>query len=305
MITEKFDFCTNILSKKKLDFRKAFRIWESQLLQRIMTIFEWKGLDFPQKEIEIILTYIGFCGITDVSGKYIPVKGGMSGATNFPDEFTTFTWSTPLNFGMNEIGETICVINNNQLRCPTYKLVERYAILLAHCDLSFQALLINTRATGMTKARTQSQVDSINQFYRALEDGKTLAILDNEDMNQLLNQESIQVFNANFPSSITIDSYYQCIENLLRSFYSDIGLNSMRDKKERVVTAEVDTNMSRINFNVADMLKERQEGAKQVNSLFGLNWSVDYNPIITKQFEVDETSQKEGVENESNIPVEE
>lgn len=294
MITDKFDFCHNILKSKKLDFRKAFRIWEAILLERVMNIFKWDGLDFPQKEIEILLTYIGFCGVVKRNGILVAVNGGMMGVTNYPDEFTKFTWATPLMHGISTINKDIIVINNNQIRFATYKVVEYYAILLAHADLSLQASLINTRSTGMAKARTQQQVDSINQFYNALADGKTLAILDKENMNMLMNDGGIEVFANNFPSSMTIDSYYQIRTNLLKSFYADIGLNALRDKRERMVEDEVQGDINHILFNVSDMLSERKDGAERMSNLFQKKVSVDFENEIKAQYEIAPATTKKG-----------
>lgn len=294
MITDKFDFCHNLLKNKKLDFRKAFRIWEAILLERVMNIFKWDGLDFPQKEIEILLTYIGFCGVIKREGVLVAVNGGMMGVTNYPDEFTQFVWSTPLMHGISTIGTDIVVINNNQIRFGTYKVVEYYAILLAHADLSLQASLINTRSTGMAKARTQQQVDSINQFYNALADGKTLAILDKEDMNMLMNDGGIEVLANNFPSSMSIDSYYQIRTNLLKSFYADIGLNALRDKRERMVEDEVQGDINHILFNVSDMLSERKDGAERMSNLFQKKVKVDFEDEIKAQYEIAPATKKKG-----------
>lgn len=288
MITQYFDMCKNILDRKKLDFRKLFFYWEPILLERIMNIFKWNGLDFPQKEIEILLTYKGFCGVIKRDAKLVAVNGGMSGVTNYPDEFTTFTWTTPLMHGMSKIGKDIVLVNNNQIRFPTYKIVETYAVLLAHADLSLQAILINSRATGMAKARTQQQVDSINEYYNAMANGKTLAILDKENLNALMGDGGIELFSNSFPSAMSIDQYYQIRTNLLKSFYADIGLNALRDKRERMVENEVDADINHVLFNVADMKSEREQSAKQMSELFQREVTVDYEDEIKEQFETPE-----------------
>lgn len=278
----------DLVSKKKLTFKKAYNFWYSSLFERIMNIFEWKGLDFPQKEIEILLTLRGFCGFTRFkkSKKLGVVHGSMTGVTNYPDIFTRFMYATPLESGLCIIGENLVVIDNNQIRMPTVSVVETYASLLAHADLSLQAILINSRASGLVKGRTQQQVDDINKWYNALANGKTLAVLDAQDLDTLIGDKGIEVFSMSFPSNMTIDSYYQIRENLLKSFYSEIGINSMRDKRERVVEAELDTNLNRILFNVDDMLKCRQTACDEINKIFGTNISVDLNQEIVMQVQV-------------------
>ena len=77
----------------------------------------------------------------------------------------------------------------------------------------------------------------------------------------------------------------------------------MRDKRERVVEAELDTNLNRILFNIDDMLKSRKEACEKINSIFGTNISVDYNEEIINQsfdIETEETEKTEEQESEDN-----
>lgn len=286
---------------RKLSFKKAYTAWRNTLVERVINIFEWKNLPFKQKEIEILLTFVGFCGVTkSKKAELMAVYGSMSGVTNYPDQFTTFTYATPLESGIKQIDKDIVVIDNNQIRLPLIDIINSYATLLAHTDLSLQAILINSRATGLVTAKTQAQVDSIASWYSSLENGKTLAVLDGKSFESLMDDEGIKVVPMNYPSAMTIDSYYQIRENLLKSFYSEIGINSMRDKRERVVEAELDTNLNRILFNIDDMLKSRKDACMKINSIFGTNISVDYNEEIVKQcfdIETEETKEQESEDN--------
>lgn len=279
----------DLVTKKKLTFKRAYINWRNVLTERVINIFEWKDLPMPQKEIEILLHYVGFCGFLRFkkSRELGVVYGSMSGVTNYPDMFTKYTYATPLESGIRKIDTDIVVIDNNQLRMPLDSMVQTYATLLAHADLSLQAILINSRATGLVKARSQQQVDDIANWYNSLANGKTLAILDNDDLNALMNDEGIKVFSMSYPSSMTIDSYYQIRENLLKSFYSEIGINSNRDKRERVVQAELDTNLNRILFNIDDMLKCREDACDKINKMFGTNISVKLNREIIEQVEIE------------------
>lgn len=286
---------------RKLSFKKAYTAWRNTLVERVINIFEWKNLPFKQKEIEILLTFVGFCGVTkSKKAELMAVYGSMSGVTNYPDQFTTFTYATPLESGIKQIDKDIVVIDNNQIRLPLIDIINSYATLLAHTDLSLQAILINSRATGLVTAKTQAQVDSIASWYSSLENGKTLAVLDGKSFESLMDDEGIKVVPMNYPSAMTIDSYYQIRENLLKSFYSEIGINSMRDKRERVVEAELDTNLNRILFNIDDMLKSRKDACTKINSIFGTNISVDYNEEIVKQCFDIETEETEEQESEDN-----
>lgn len=290
MILDNYKFPNDLVTHKKLNFNRSFRTWKGMLTERVINIFKWSNLPMPQKEIEIVLAFTGFVGFTRFrkSKELGSVYGSMSGVTNYPDIFTNFTYATPLESGVRTIDKDIVVIDNNQLRMPTQPIIEMYATLLAHTDLSLQAILINSRATGLVKAKTQQQVENIASWYSSLANGKTLAVLDEQNLESLLNDKGMEILNFTYPSNMTIDAYYQIRENLLKSFYSEIGINSMRDKRERVVTEELDTNLNRIIFNIDDMLKCRQEACVKINKMFGINISVEYNAEIKKQMEMKE-----------------
>lgn len=278
----------DLVTKKKLTFKKAYKFWHGLLSERIMNIFKWNNLPFPQKEIELLLTFVGFTGFLKFkkAGELGVAYGSMTGVTNYPDIYTKFVFATPKESGVRVIDKDVVIIDNNQIRMPTGIVVDTYATLLAHADLSLQAILINSRATGLVKAKTQQQVDSIAKWYNALANGKTLAILDERDLNSLVGDKGIEMFPMTYPSNMSIDAYYQIRENLLKSFYSEIGINSMRDKRERVVEAELDTNLNRILFNVDDMLNSRQEACEQINKMWGSNISVEFNQEIVMQIDV-------------------
>lgn len=266
----------------KLTLTKQIRYWQKTLTEKCLNIFRWKGLPdyLPQKELEYLFTFIGYCGVTNKilpedTYKLFVVGGSMSGVTNYPDEFTTYTFNTPKCSGTRVINDNIAVIDNTYSRLPTALLINRYALLLAHCDLSYQAILINARATGIIAAVDDRQAQSVNAWYNKLVNGDTIAIVDNVGMDTLLNTQGLRNVATQYPSSTSITDYFTASENLLRSFFNDIGLPMSREKKERVITDETKQDNARVLFNVNDMLTLRKEGCKKVNKMFGQKWDVE------------------------------
>ena len=68
-----------------------------------------------------------------------------------------------------------------------------------------------------------------------------------------------------------------CIDarnELLRMFYTDIGVRFTKDKKERMIESEVSSDNQMLLFNISDMLHQREKASDEINKLFGLNTSV-------------------------------
>ena len=263
------------LSKKtekdilKLDY--SFKYWSDMLFEKCMRIFTWTGLPFPQKEIESRLLINGYCGFLNDSKKGLMVaNGGMSGVTQYYDEFTTFNWSAPsvANTNSRVIGKDCVIINNNQLRNPILPMVMRYASLLAHADISLKCALINTRETNTYASSDENTAENINKYYERLYNGDSASILDESLIESVKNI-------SNRESTTAIKDCLSARTELLSNFFKEIGVKSANDKKERMIESEVDSNNQLLLFNISDMLAERKKACDEINKLFGANISVE------------------------------
>lgn len=288
MDLEYFNFYGRLGNRRKLNFKDCFSYWREMLIRKTLSIFEWKGLNFPQKEIEIPTIMTGFCGVTRFTKtKEIGVVvGGMNGVTEYPDEFTQYVYATPLESGIRNIDVDLVVVNNNEIRLPLIRMIEHYSVLLTHAELTMQSVLINSRSNIITTAKSQKHVDAINCWYKSLEDGKTLAILDDDDLNQMIGDKSINSLQTVFRDS-KINDYYELWENVLKSFYNEIGIPSFKEKKAQMIENEANGQLSRAMFNVNDMLRQRKDACEKINKMFGTNWTVDFSEVIKANFEIE------------------
>ena len=296
----KHEYAQFSLKKGKLTFKKAFNMWAEYLLERTINIFTYEGeFEFPPHELELLLQCVGFCGIVknrqNLAGankrgvnlqKYVVVYGSGTGVTNYADIFLDFTYATPLFSGLFKIGETGVFCKNNELCLPLKPAITTYAILLAHVDLSIQACLINNRDNKIFITNNQETADSVKEFYNKMTEGATAAVVDKQDMSELLNQESLKFFSVTANKGMTLTELLDARENLLKSFYYDIGISSQKEKRESMTIPEVEHNLCRIQFNISDMLKCRQRICDDMKKVFGVNMTVDINPEIKSQFDI-------------------
>lgn len=287
-ILETMQGCKVDLSgKSKLTYQKLYKSWLNILTEHAINVFRWNNLNFPQREIEILLTLVGFCGFTKFkkSNENGAVYGSMSGVTNYPDIFTHFLYATPLESGTRKIDKDLVVINNNQARVPTIIMIKNYAHLLAHTDLSIQAILINSRSGGIIKAGNQKSVDAVNQWYNSLYNGKSISVLDDDSLDTIIDAKNIEFVATPFSQRLDINDYYMTRENLLKSFYADLGISGTREKKAHLLNDEIYTDVNRVIFNVNDMLAERKLACEKINSIFKTDISVEFNYEISEQIQ--------------------
>lgn len=277
--------------RRKLDYNRAYRSWYALLANKAMYLFKWDGLPEPmkQREIEFRLQFTDNATCVFTRSKrykrYIVSGGSGYGVTEYFDMFTNYIWACPGDSGITRLMEDPdgVMMRNNSTCVPTNLIVTRYAHLLAHAELSLQAILINSRTTGLLAAKDDQQKKAIMEFYDALEDGRTLAIVDDKKLDTLIGSEGLRHIAMQYPSSVHILDFWQARQNLYKEFLAELGISKSTDKRERLITDEVLQDQPMYEYALNDMLNMRQEAAQQINDIFGLNISVDINPAIKQE----------------------
>lgn len=304
--------------RRKLDYSRAYRAWYALLSNKVLNLFTWEGLPFSQHELELRVQLMGdgYAGVvkSNFYNRLIAASGSGVGVTEYADQWLTFVWAVPgdngkdklhnkrtanKKHGISTVGADAVIVRNNSLLLPTRILVERYAHLLAHAELSLQAILINSRATGILAARDEKQRADIQKFYEYLEDGKTLSIVDDTGLDSLIGSEGLRNIATAYPSSTHILDFWQIRQNLYKEFLTEIGISKSTDKRERLIQSEVEQDIPLYGYSLDEMLRCRQNAAEQMNAIFDLNVSVAINPIIEQLREEAETD----ADNETERPV--
>lgn len=263
------------LSKESCSYNYMYRHWKNFLFERIMRLFVWEntydieaGKGIKPKEIEQRLILAGHCGITEFKGELTAFFGSFYGATKYYDEWSNYNIHNPIYSGSRKIGKNIVIINNNALRNPTYDLVHYYASLLGHADVTLINALINARDSGgVPIVSTQKQKQSVVEYQNKLFNGTYGVVTDVGNLG-------IQYAGSDRQTQQDIIDIIEVREKLVKSFYSDIGVRSAFEKRNNTVQAEVEADTSLLLLNLSDMLLQRENACKEVNKMFGTDWSV-------------------------------
>lgn len=271
MFLENYGF-NKQFEKNEFKLESSIKYWCNMLFEKLVRIFLWEGLpaDIPQREIETRLILNGFCGMVRDGKKGVMIaSGGMSGATQYADIFTMFTYSAPTaQGGTKVIGKDCVIINNSALRNPIYPLVYRYAFLLSHADISLKCALVNARYTDLFSTDDQQTAESVRAVRNKIYEGDYDCIVDSSIIGALQNMANTD------NTSNTLKQIMETRTDLLRGFYNDIGIRFVKDKKERMITDEVSDDNQMLLFNISDMLHQREKACKEIGNVFGLEVSV-------------------------------
>lgn len=278
-------------TRRKLSYKRAYSLQYALLSDRVISLFDWKGLPFAQRELEVKmqLTGQGYTGIVwskDLA-KWLVAHGSGVGVTEYPDEWINYTWACPLASGINTIGKNVTICRNNSLLISSRFIVEQYAHLMAHSLLSLQAVLINSRATGFTTASNDEAFENAKAFYEALEDGRTEVIKLSEDLETAEGSKPFDFISEKLSGegSKALD-YWQLYQNIYKDFLEFIGVSKSTDKRERLIVQEVEQDLPLYRFNIEDMLDCRREAAEEFSRISGLSVSVDLAESVKRAQEL-------------------
>lgn len=277
-------------------FTRFYSFWRDNLFERVMRLFVWSNTDpVPAKEIEMRLHLQGHVGIADLyiddydsrsQSGLTAFFGNFYGVGKYFDEKPFYMMRCPIWAGSGTVGVDCEVISNNSLRNPTIEVVDHYAYLLAHAEVTLGGVLINARdAGGVPVATSTKQLESIKTYQKKLYNGESGVVTDNgalgvnyAGVSRQTNQNALDIVEVR--------------QKLLKNFYADIGIRASFEKRSNAVVPEVEADTSMLLLNNSDMLDSRKKGAVGVNRLYGTSWEVELSPEI--QYNLDDSSEASG-----------
>lgn len=286
------------LKAQSTSYKVFYDYRKNQLLEYMMQLFTWHGLpdSIPAHEPDLYLYMWGRCAFnTDRKKKeLIAVIPETSGCTNYFDEFTNYTWATPIQGGRQYIDVNGIIINNTQLHNSSFPLIHTTAAKLAHLDTTIICAAVNQRDTVAVTAINQKFANDAKQYQRQKYNGVPSFVVDK-------GFTTLEFRDLKSNSMINIREYCDTEQLILTEFWETIGVNKTVEKRERLITAEADNNTDLLRLNIRNMYNSRVAGVKKVNEMFGTNISVECNVDIVDK-DITETvpdEMKEGEDNET------
>lgn len=267
--------------KKKIDtYNKPNLIsvwakWQKLLIRKMCMIFEWKGIDnLLEEHIMLRLIYQDVVGIVKLDdGRLIAPMGNVSGVTDYENVFDTFIWSTPLHSGIDKFNTEKCVVGySNFLHYRLYEIINQYAYFLAQAELTTSVNLINARMTDVFTSHSSTMSESIKTYKKKVLNGETEVIFD----EQLIPQKT-ELVSTDYRLTEQALNSWELRNEILRSFYEDIGIKYVREKKERMTKEEV-TESDDLLFDMIDeIFYFLHQLSENMNKYFNIESSVSIN----------------------------
>lgn len=250
-------------------------MWLMRLIEYEMSIFEWHGLPFPQRELECVLISNGLAAM-DVNDKYhVYSAAPYNPGQNYGAWLNVVCTAVGVSKQMST--NAVILIRNNEIGESSMLRIRKYAKLLTHADLTLQAALINLRKNGTITVPNDQAAKSVNEWYKKLISGKLAAIVDKQSIESIIDTTKTQLLGSVSGDSASLTDCCDVTNRILQQYFAEIGVKMATEKKEREIVDEVAANDGMLMYNIDSMLKNRRYAAKKMSTYYKENITVDIN----------------------------
>ena len=255
------------------------------LLQKAINVFQWK---LPPEWAKNYFLYVLYCWgyiavvETDKFG-VIPQACSLAGYDVFyqPNKAVI---SNPKLKGILE--PTIYNSDKNTAQCTIIKLmpdygglmdkINFYADMMALCAETAGTNLLNSKLAYVFAASNKTQAESFKKLYDNVASGQPASVIDKNLFNEDGSPNWI-MFNQDLKGTYIAGDILEDMRKWEEKFCTDLGIpNANTDKRERLITSEVEANDIEVKTWAEGALESLQEGCKKTRELFGINIRVGW-----------------------------
>lgn len=267
---------------KNTRLRRYFRKY---LFQKAISVFKWDIPEEWDKDYFLYTLYgLGYIAVIDTDQYGVICQGGALGGYNLYYRPSYIIIANPLIRGTITANlEKDCALIKLQ---PDYSsimdIVGYYADLMALASESTGINLLNVKSGTVFGAQNKAQAESYKKMYDTLSDGDPAVVIDKTMLDDQ-GQPTWFPFTQHLKESYVVTDLLSDMRKIEAMFDTDIGIpNANTDKRERLITDEVNANNVETATRCELWLESIRKGIDKANSKYNLALSVDWRvkPVI-------------------------
>ena len=272
------------------------RYFRKYLFQKAISVFKWTLPDEWDTDYFLYTLYgLGYIAVIDTDQYGVICQGGALGGYNLYYRPSYIIITNPLIKGTITANlETDCALLKLQ---PDYSsimdLVGYYADQLALAAESLGINMLNVKSGTVFGAESKAKAESYKKMYDTLSDGDPAVVID----KKLLDDQGKPTwfpFTQHIKESYVVSDILSDMRKIEAMFDTEIGIpNANTDKRERLITDEVNANNAETASRCELWLETLRKGIDKANEMYkiniGVDWRIDPN--------------RGGVNNEQGKPV--
>lgn len=252
-----------------------------------VSLFKWKGLDDvagfgASRFLELSLYENGrACFVKDESKGYLALKVNPTDKLNVYNlPVKVLAWS--IGYNKTYDFDNIVYIMNNELELPTSNTLSLFAYRLYETERTIDVNLIAQKTPVLIEGDTKTILTLKNVYMQY--SGNTPFIFGNKqfDISNKLN-----VLKTDAP--YLVDKLELHKHEIWNEALTYLGIdNANTDKKERLITDEVESNNDLISYYLNCFYKTRKQACDLINKKYKLNIEIELNKEITNLLNISE-----------------
>ena len=301
------DYCRNAVDVATQSNSEADFIYYTYLQMLSLNMFKYKGLpeSIDTFYLEYVLQTRGYIGFYEDDNLGLICTeitlGGQLNHYGLPTEYHTVSPSPLIKKTLTN--QECVVMKNSPLYVGTYPYLNFFAKKLALTSRTMDQNL-NMQWTPYIITGERRMLNQFKEFMKKIMQGVSTIFA-----SKGFRSEDINVLQTNAP--FIADDLHGMKQAILRECMTMLGIeNANMDKKERLVSDEVNANNQQVVASRNIWLEERKKSIKLLNEKFGLDASVEFAPYedyeeimklieldantSIKDFNIDKTVKEEG-----------
>jgi len=267
-------------------------------LQKAISVFKW---GMPKTWSRDYFLYVLYCwGVVAIIETkefgVIPQGCGLQGYNVFYQPRKAII-ANPLLKGLRDpiIGEECVLLKLQPDFGGIMDMINYYAEEMALCSESLSVNLLNSKMSFVLGASNKAGAESLKALYDSYASGQPAVVFD----KKLLTDDgklAWEMFSQNVGENYIAGDILSDMRKIEAMFDTDIGIpNANTDKRERLVTDEVNANNVETYSKCALWLESLKQGCAEVKEMFGVELTVDWrvSPLQQQQTVAEEVAESE------------
>lgn len=264
------------------------RFFQRYLLHKAFSVFKWKLPEHWSKDYFLYTLYCrGFLAVvrTDAFG-VIPQGCGLQGFDVFYRP-TNAVITNPLLRGIvtPRIDKQCTIVKLQPDYCGIMDLVTYYGDMMALCAQTAGVNLVNSQLSYVFTAENKAAAESFRKLYSKIANGEAFVIQDSK-LVRADGSPAWELFQQNVGQNYIAGQLYDDLRKLEQRFDTAVGIpNANTEKRERLITDEVNANNVETKSLAEMWLEELKECVDKTNKMFNTEFAVEWRNEPRKEGE--------------------
>lgn len=249
------------------------RFYQRYLLKKALAVFNWKLPEYWDENYFLYVLYCrGYIAILDTEQfGVIPQECGLQGYNVFYRPTDAVIANPLLRDIQRKRIDTDCVLMQLQ---PDYTgildLCAHYAEKMSLASSAINQNLWHTRIATVFFAGSDAEQQSVKKAYDRMTSGDPMVVV-HKNLRDADGNLKYEVFNRDVKSSYIISDLISDLRKIEAEFDTRVGIpNANTDKRERLITDEVNANNVETTILSDLWMDSIQDGIKKVRDMFGI-----------------------------------